>query len=46
MPVVSDSDSSDSDSYSDSDIESDSDSGWLRFNLQLGFMIAQNYRVW
>ena len=36
-----------SNSGSDGDTDSDSDSysGWLRFNLQLGFMMAQNYRA-
>ena len=43
------SDSSDGDSYSDSDSHSDSDgdsySGWLRLNLWLGFVMAQNNRA-
>ena len=39
-----DSDSSDIDSYSDTDSDGDSYSGWLCFNLWLGFVIAQNDR--
>ena len=35
-------DSCESESDSDSDSDSNSDSGWLRFNLWLGFMMAQN----
>ena len=37
-----DSDSSDSDSYSESDNDGDSYIGWLKFNLRLGFLMAQN----
>ena len=37
-----DSDSSDSDSFRDSDNDGDSYSGWLWFNLWLGFVRAQN----
>ena len=36
---------SDCDSESDSDSDSDSNSGWLWFNLWLGFVMAQNDRI-
>ena len=38
-------DSSDSDSYNESDSDGDSYSGWLWFNLWLGFVMAQNNRA-
>ena len=37
--------SSDIDSYSVSDSDGDSYSGWMWFDLWLGFVMAQNYRA-